>query len=213
MPRFVDKKEKAAQIGSAAITVFRRLGYHNARMADIADAAGVGKGTLYEYFRNKDEIFRFEFERYFAAFKSGAVAAMAESDSPGTRLLSLVRFAFEHVGEWEDHCAVYVDYFGSARSGDEAAFSLSTVYAEIDDIIRRLIEEGQACGEMDRGIEPGATAELLVSVFDGVVLHGVFSERGSKAESLRAVALRLITRGIFAAPLPDPKRRRVKASA
>ena len=62
MPRIVDKKEKAARIGSAAIAVFRKRGYHATRMMDIAEAAGIGKGTLYEYFRNKDEIFRFEFD-------------------------------------------------------------------------------------------------------------------------------------------------------
>jgi AcrR family transcriptional regulator len=202
VPRSVDKKEKAARIGSAAITVFRRLGYHDARMVDIAQAAGMGKGTLYEYFRNKDEILRFEFERYFAAFQSGAAAAMAEADTPTDRLLSLVHFAFDHVTGWEDHCGVYVDYFGSGRGGEEAAFSLSNIYTAVEDIIRLLIEEGQASGEIDGGLEPGATAELLVSFFDGVVLHGVFSERRSKAESLRAAALRLLTGGVLAGP-PD----------
>ena len=202
MPRSVDKKEKAARIGSAAITVFRRLGYHDTRMVDIAQAAGMGKGTLYEYFRSKDEILRFEFERYFAAFQSGAAAAMAEANTPGGRLLSLVHFAFDHVTDWEDHCGVYVDYFGSGRCGEEAAFSLSNIYTAVEDIIRLLIEEGQASGEIDGGFEPSATAELLVSVFDGVVLHGVFSERRSMAESLRAAALRLLTSGVLAGP-PD----------
>lgn len=199
----MNKQEKAARIGSAAITVLRRLGYHRTRMADIAQAAGIGKGTLYEYFRNKDEIFRFEFERYFAAFQSGAAAAMAGAGSPGSRLLSLFRFAVEHVTEWEDHCAVYVDYFGSGRSGDEAAFSLSNIYAQIEEIIGLLIEEAQASGEIDGDLDPGATAELLVSVFEGVVLHGVFSKRRRKAESLRDTALRLVTRGVFAGPLPS----------
>jgi AcrR family transcriptional regulator len=203
VPRIVDKKEKAARIGSAAITVFRRLGYHRTRMVDIARAASMGKGTVYEYFRNKDEILRFEFERYFASFQSGAAAAMAEADSPGNRLLSLVHFAVEHVTEWEDHCAVYVDYFGSARPEDEAAFSLSNIYAEIEDVIRLLIDEGQAAGEIDGVLDPGATAELLVSVFEGVVLHGVFAKRRRKAESLRPTALRLITGGIFADPQLD----------
>jgi AcrR family transcriptional regulator len=198
----VDKKEKAARIGSAAITVFRRLGYHDARMVDIAQAAGIGKGTLYEYFRSKHEILRFEFERYFAAFQSGAAAAMAEADTPGGRLLSLVHFAFDHVGDWEDHCGVYVDYFGSGRRGEEAAFSLYDIYTAVEDIIRLLIEEGQASGEIDAGLEPAATAELLVSFFDGVVLHGVFSERRSEADSLRAAALRLLSGGILAGP-PD----------
>ena len=197
MPKIVDKKEKAARIGSAAITLFRKLGYHSTRMADLAEAAGIGKGTLYEYFRNKEEIFHFEFKRYFAAFESGAAAAMTRADSPGGRLLSLVEFAIDHVNEWEDHCAVYVDYFGSARPEEAAPFSLSNIYAEVEDKIRVLIEEGQACGEIERDLDPGAIAELLVSVFEGVVLYGVFSERRRTPESLRDTALRLITRGVF----------------
>jgi AcrR family transcriptional regulator len=197
VPRVVDKKEKAARIGSAAITVFRKLGYHGTRMVDIAEAAGIGKGTLYEYFRNKDEIFRYEFERYFAAFQSGAAAAMTEADSPGGRLLALVEFAINHVNEWEDHCGMYVDYFGSTRLEEAAPFSLSHIYAGVEDTIRLLIEEGQACGEIERDLDSGATAELLVSVFEGVVLYGVFSERRRTPEALRGTALRLVTRGLF----------------
>ena len=60
-----------------------------------------------------------------------------------------------------------------------------------------LIEEGQACGEIERDLDPGATAELLVSVFEGVVLYGVFSERRRTPEAIRDTALRLITRGVF----------------
>jgi AcrR family transcriptional regulator len=185
VPRLVDKKEKAARIGAAAIAVFRKLGYD---------------GT-----RNKDEILRSEFERYFAAFESGAAAAMAEADSPGGRLLSLVEFAIDHVSAWEDHCAVYVDYFGSAGRDEAAPFSLSDMYAEIENSIRLLIEEGQACGEIESDLDPGATAELLVSVFEGVVLHGVFSERQRTPESLRDAALRLITRSLFT-ELPESRR-------
>lgn len=198
MPRIVDKKEKAARIGAAAVPVFRRLGYHGTRMVDIAEAAGIGKGTLYEYFRNKEEILRSEFERYFAAFESGAAAAMEDADSPGGRLLSLVEFAIDHVDEWEHHCAVYVDYFGSARADQAAGFSLSNIYAEVEHTIRTLIEEGQAGGEIVRDLDAGAAAELLVSIFEGVVLYGVFSERRRTPESLRDTALRLIARGVFA---------------
>jgi hypothetical protein len=96
-----------------------------------------------------------------------------------------------------------VDYFGSARSADEAAFSLSNIYAEIEDVIKLVIDEGQASGEIDETLDPGVTAELLVSVFEGVVLHGVFAKRRRKAESLRPTALRLITAGIFADPPLD----------
>jgi AcrR family transcriptional regulator len=197
MPRVVDKKEKAARIGAAAISVFRRFGYDATRMADIAAGAAVGKGTLYEYFRSKDEIFRFEFERYFEAFEEGAGAAMAAADSPGDRLRALIGFAFDHVGEWEDHCAVYVDYFGSARSENDAAFPLSGMYAEVEAIIRNLIDAGQASGEIDADVSLDATAQFLVCVFEGVVLHSVFSGGNRAVEPLRAAALGLLDRGMF----------------
>ncbi|MFM8439647.1 MAG: TetR/AcrR family transcriptional regulator, partial [Candidatus Kapaibacterium sp.] len=41
----------------AAVTVFSQKGFHAAKMQEIADAAGVGKGTMYEYFDTKDELF------------------------------------------------------------------------------------------------------------------------------------------------------------
>jgi len=196
MPRVVDKREKAEQIGAAAIGVLRRLGYHRARMQDIATAAGVGKGTLYEYFSNKDEIFRFEFGRYFEAFEAGALRAMTAAPSPAGRLLALVRFAFDHVSEWEDHCAVYVDYFGSARPDEDDAFSLDPIYGAIESHIRELIEAGQAQGEISAEIDASAGAELLVSIFDGIVLHGVFAKRSNTA-LLRDTALRMLEHGML----------------
>ena len=196
MPRVVDKQRKAERIGAAAIGVLRQLGYHRARMQDIARAAGVGKGTLYEYFRSKDEIFRFEFERYFQAFEAGAEHAMSEAGSAGAQLLALVRFAFDHVSEWEDHCAVYVDYFGSARPEGDDAFSLAPVYGAIEARIRGLVESGQSAGEVLADVDPAATAELLVSIFDGVVLHGIFVKRSDTA-ALRDTALRLVERGMM----------------
>ena len=205
MPRIVDKKEKATRIGTAAIAVFRRRGYHATRMADIAEEAGTGKGTLYEYFRNKEDILRLEFERYFAVFESGVKAAMARADSPGQRLFALVRFAFDHVREWEDHCAVYVDYFGSAQREDDPVFSLATIYAEMEDVIRTLIEEGQAVREIDESLDSEATAELLVSLFDGFVLHGVFAERHAQPDSVLDAITRLLTSGLFAGPLQHPQ--------
>jgi AcrR family transcriptional regulator len=114
-----------------------------------------------------------------------------------------VRFAFEHVREWEDHCAVYVDYFGSARPDGDDAFSLAPVYGAIEARIRQLVESGQAGGEIAADVDPATTAELLVSIFDGVVLHGVFAARRD-TDALRDTALRLLEHGLIKASGPAP---------
>lgn len=52
-----EKNQKRYDILSSARILFRKNGFHNTKMEDIAQTAGVGKGTLYEYFKNKQEIF------------------------------------------------------------------------------------------------------------------------------------------------------------
>ena len=64
MPKIIDKKEKRGRILDAAIRIFAQRGVKNTKIVDIAEAAGIGKGTVYEYFQSKDEIISASF-RYF----------------------------------------------------------------------------------------------------------------------------------------------------
>jgi AcrR family transcriptional regulator len=52
-----EKIQKRSDILTSARALFKENGFHNTKMEDIAQRAGVGKGTLYEYFKNKQEIF------------------------------------------------------------------------------------------------------------------------------------------------------------
>ncbi len=207
MPIVVDKKKKAQDIGQAALKVFRSLGYHETRMADIAEAAGVGKGTLYEYFDDKADILQHVFEQYFDSFKEGALKAVADTNGAAAQLMALIDFSINHVAAWEDHCSVFVDYFGASRVGQEGSFSLSDIYSDIHKLIKSLVEQGQTEGEIRGDLDPNATAELLVSVFDGVVLHGVITERECDMGSLRDVARSLISKGLHVSNAPDSKTR------
>ncbi len=200
MPRVVDKKKKAKEIVQAALKVFREVGFHRARMADIAKETGIGKGTIYEYFEDKAHILRFAFEEYFDAFKEGVLIAMEEADSPARKLLALVDFALRHADDWEDHCSVYVDYLGEARARAENPFYLTEIYSEMRSILTLLIEQGQAAGEIRGELDPHGTAEILVSFFEGIVLHGVFEGRQIESGSMRESTLELLTRGMLTDP-------------
>lgn len=197
MPKIVDKKEKARLISDAALKVFRDLGYARTRMVDISEAAGIGKGTLYEYFKNKADILRFAFEQYFSGFIEGALWAMSDEKGPSDRLLSLVEFSLNHTDEWEDHCAVYVDYFGEARTEKDDFFSLARIYEETRSILKTLIQEGQQAGEMDAELNPEATAEILLSLFDGIIFSRIFEGHGSSRELIKKTSLRIIENGLL----------------
>ena len=52
-----NKKDKRRLIIEAAMKIFARDGFHKATISDIAEVAGIGKGTVYEYFNSKTELF------------------------------------------------------------------------------------------------------------------------------------------------------------
>ncbi len=71
-PIRVDKEEKRKEILKAALVVFSQKGFHKTSMNDIAQKAEIGKGTLYDYFKSKDELFLslldFIFSEFFEKF-------------------------------------------------------------------------------------------------------------------------------------------------
>ncbi|MFQ6104530.1 MAG: TetR/AcrR family transcriptional regulator [Candidatus Glassbacteria bacterium] len=194
MPKIVDREEKREAISEAAVTVFRELGYHETRMVDIARAAGIGKGTLYEYFENKSDILRFAFDRYFESFRAGAVRAMNSADGPADRLFVVISFALEHAAGWEDYCSVYLDYLTLEHSNRDV--SLEHIYGTMRTLLIDLIRQGQDEGTIRRDLDPLATAELLLSVYDGMVMHRVFEEPRSDATSINSTALAVLVRGL-----------------
>jgi len=197
MPKIIDKKEKTQIISQAALTAFRDRGYYRTRMVDIAAAAGIGKGTLYEYFKNKSDILRYAFEEYFTVFSQGLLDVMQTKVDPASKLIALIDFALSHAAEWEDHCTVYVEYFSSARSDDDTPFSLSSIYGYMNNILVTIIREGQQSGDFHDSLDPVAVAELLVSMYDGIILHRLFVNRNIDRETLRETTLHLLKSGLL----------------
>jgi AcrR family transcriptional regulator len=197
MPKIVDKEKKTKAISDAALKVFRERGYYKTRMVDIAQMAGMGKGTLYEYFKDKADILRFAFDRYFNVFSEGVLEAMKQKTKPSEKIISLIDFALQHASEWEDHCAIYVDYFGVARTEETKRFSLSRMYAEMEGILENLIGEAQAADEIDTKFNPAAVAELLLSIYDGIILHNIFVGQRINLDVMRKTAMALITQGLL----------------
>jgi len=70
MPAIVDKSAKRAEIIRHAAETFSRTGYHATKMQDIATQADIGKGTIYEYFRTKEELFLAIYDSWMTEFES-----------------------------------------------------------------------------------------------------------------------------------------------
>src|SRR5205809_2522986 len=78
--------DKREAILRAAIKVFARKGYFNSKVADIAAAAGIADGTVYLYFKSKDEILHSIFDRAMAEFISEGKRELAAIERPAEKL-------------------------------------------------------------------------------------------------------------------------------
>ncbi len=196
MPKIVDKEEKTAGISEAALRVFKERGFSRTRMEDIAREAEIGKGTLYEYFRDKVDILRYVVEKFFNAFSRGMMDAVAAETKPAEKLLSLIDFALKNVAEWEDQCALYIEHFSSVRD-DEYRFLMSEQYKAVKEIITDLVSECRKSGDIDESFDPKVVAELLVSIYDGLIVHRLLEGRNLELELLRKTSMMIIEGGLL----------------
>src|SRR5512136_2245781 len=88
MPKLVDLDQRKAEIAHKALYAFAFEGYHKTSLGAIARMCHIGRTTIYEYFRNKDEIFSYALSYSFDLLKADLQQARQE---PG--LTSLERIA------------------------------------------------------------------------------------------------------------------------
>src|ERR671939_503365 len=91
---FMRDSDKHQQIIEAAVRVFARNGYYNSRVSDIAREAGVASGTIYLYFKTKDEILVTLFREKMAEWVAQVREAIAAEHDPLARLRRIVTLHF-----------------------------------------------------------------------------------------------------------------------
>src|SRR5437899_4240066 len=82
----------------AATDVFADRGFFNAQVADVARAAGVAAGTVYLYFRSKDDLLASIFEKTMGEALTEGRAAVADLDEPRERLRRFARLHLARLG-------------------------------------------------------------------------------------------------------------------
>src|SRR5438128_10647211 len=92
------RNDKRARILDAAVKVFAERGFFNATVAEIARAAGVADGTIYLYFKSKDDVLLSLFEEKMAELSASAQDALAQGRSAAARLK---RFIEHHLSAVE----------------------------------------------------------------------------------------------------------------
>src|SRR5437868_15488583 len=165
----------------AAIDVFAERGFFNAQVADIARAAGVAAGTVYLYFKGKDDLLVSIFERSMREGLATGRAAAANLQDPRERLRRLARAHLARLGHDRNLAIVFqVELRQSTKFMER--FS-STLLRDYLGLIREAVADGQRAGTFRADLKPTAAAKMLFGALDEMATNWILSKRRYSLEA------------------------------
>jgi len=167
--------DKYQRILDAAIAVIGEKGFHNSRVSDIADRADVADGTIYLYFKSKEQILMAALDSAFEAFLRQAKKEMSGLDDAPAKLRTLARL---HLRKLSNNRNLAVMLQTELRQSAKflAEFSQRELKGYFN-LIREVIREGQQQGSIRREISDKIAAACLFGAMDELVTAWVLSSR------------------------------------
>lgn len=187
--------DKREAILRAATSVFAEKGFFNSKVADIAKAAGVADGTVYLYFKNKDDVLHSLFDRAMDEFISEGRRELATIEKPEDKLRRIAELHLQRLGADREMAIVFqVELRGSIKFMQE--FSAAG-FAEYLDIIRNTIEMGQKTGAFRTDLKPIVCAKMLYGALDEMVTNWILSNRSYALEPMADEVLKVFFGGLL----------------
>lgn len=189
-----DKNNKYHLILEAAITVFAHQGFHQSTVAQIARQAGVADGTIYLYFKNKDDIlvqfFKYRTKQVFDRFR----AAVNQTDSSLDKLRNLIRCHLAEFQQDRNMAVVYqVETHQNSRLAEPQIREMSQMY---QDLVAEIVETGQQEGSIRRDLYVGLVKRFILGAVDEVINTWLHSEKNYDLVSMADPLVELFIRGI-----------------
>lgn len=185
MPKGIPLTEDEAakrrhEIFHKVVNVFLRQGFHETSMQEIAQAAGLGKSTLYDYFKTKDEILVYFFEDQFGDMAESTQRIALQNLSADKRLRQVMEQYLENL---QANKSLFMKLTAeSQRLKLESQKEIQDKRHAFQDMIRALIDEGIREGVF-RNVNSLLAARLLLSAMTPVVYGSRFT--GTPQEMLK----------------------------
>ncbi len=192
------RSDKHEAIQRAAIRVFARRGFFAAQVADVAREAGVAAGTVYLYFRSKDDLLTSIFERTMRTWIAEGRTAVAAEPGPIEQLRAIARLHLDRLGRDRDLAVVFQVELRQSTKHMEL-FS-ATRLREYLGIIRGVIADGQAAGVLRPGVNPTIAAKVLFGALDEMATNWMLSRRRYSLQAEADAVVDVLVGGLAASP-------------
>jgi len=175
MPKIIDKKQKKQHILKAAIEVFASRGFKETKIASIAENAGIGKGTVYEYFKSKDELFQNAFYEFMDEINTAITDKMYTIVDPVEKLRAFFRACTEILDSpLSDFLDVIMDFWAEGIKNKEKKpqIDLKSMYEEYRLMIQNLLDDCIVEKKFIK-VDTHLTSSLIIGALDGLMIQWI----------------------------------------
>ncbi len=188
-------QERTAQIIEAAMIVFARNGFNQARMDDIAQQTGLSKGTLYLYFKSKDDIIGAILNAILSRELIQARELVKKNQSAVEKLNGFLDIVLQDLNSLLPQLSIYFEFLALAMRREAIKKVIREYFLEFLAILTPIIEQGIARGEF-RPVDPGQAALAIGAAIEGMVLLWAYDpDRVDLDENIRS-SVDLILQGL-----------------
>ena len=188
--------DKPQQIIDAAVRVFARNGFYNSRVSDIAREAGIASGTIYLYFKTKDEILVTLFREKMAEWVALVRRELAAERNPLAKIRKIVALHFKVLEENPDLAEVVQvelrqgqKFFRGASAHEVSAYF---------DVINDVLEEGVGAGLIRRDLPVKVATKMLFGAMDQLATSWVLGKRGYRLTEAAEPVATIFLQGVCA---------------
>jgi len=191
----VKDKPKYKQIIEAAVEVIAENGYHASQVSKIAKKAKVADGTIYLYFKNKEDILISVFREKMGTFIDETKRAIDDEQTANDKLFKLIEMHYSQLSE-SPYLAI-VTQLELRQSKSELRHEINKVLKSYLDVIDSVIEFGLETGEIDKKFNPQLIRQMIFGTLDESVTTWVMkSQRYELVEQVEEMHT-LLTKGFF----------------
>jgi TetR/AcrR family fatty acid metabolism transcriptional regulator len=186
-------KPKYKQIIDAAVIIIAENGYHQAQVSKIAKQAGVADGTIYLYFKNKEDILISLFEEKMGIFIDKIKEVIAGKQTAAEKLLVMVENHFRILSE--DHQLAVVTQLELRQSNKELRLQINDVLKGYLHLVDEILLYGIETGEFPKQLDVRLARQMVFGTIDETVTTWVMNEEKYDLVALAPAVHKLLTSG------------------
>ncbi|ADM38807.1 fatty acid metabolism transcriptional regulator FadR [Bacillus spizizenii] len=188
------KRPKYMQIIDAAVEVIAENGYHQSQVSKIAKQAGVADGTIYLYFKNKEDILISLFKEKMGQFIERMEEDIKEKTTAKEKLALVISKHFSLLAD--DHNLAIVTQLELRQSNLELRQKINEILKGYLNILDSILMEGIQSGELKEGLDVRLARQMIFGTIDETVTTWVMNDQKYDLAALSDSVLELLVSGI-----------------